>query len=106
MKHPCYRAEIPFVTACPGFGKKRLRMKNWIRICLLIIVLAATGRAAQAASPLPRSALEAHGFSSMSLAGLVIILDQQIDGMHSSRVLCHVSAIAEGHLLTDTRRNE
>jgi len=70
-------------------------MKNWIRIYLALILIAA-GRAAQAATPLPRSAPEAQGVSSTALSDFVTALDQQIDGMHSLMVVRHGLVIAEG----------
>jgi len=70
-------------------------MNNWVRICL-ILVLAATGQAAQAASPLPRSAPEKQGVSSSAVLEFVNALDQQIDGMHSLMVVRHGKVIAEG----------
>src|SRR5262245_40757432 len=70
-------------------------MKNLAPICIAI-VLAGTMRAAQAASPLPRSAPEAQGVSSAVLADFVSALDEQIDGMHSLMVVRHGQVIAEG----------
>jgi CubicO group peptidase (beta-lactamase class C family) len=90
-----FRSTIPVVTACPGFGMKRLPMKNWIRTCL-IIVLIGTVRAAPAASPMARGAPEAQGVSSAALLDFVTTLDQQIDGLHSLMVVRHGSVIAEG----------
>jgi len=70
-------------------------MKHWVQICL-VIVLVGTVRAAQAASPLARSAPEAQGVSSSALSEFVTALDQQIDGMHSLMVVRHGQVVAEG----------
>jgi CubicO group peptidase (beta-lactamase class C family) len=70
-------------------------MNTLFRICRLI-VLAGTAIAAQAASPLPRSAPEGQGVSSVALLEFVNTLDQQIEGMHSLMVLRHGQVIAEG----------
>jgi len=70
-------------------------MNTVVRICLGI-VLAVTVSAAQAGSPLPRSAPETQGVSSAALLEFVNTLDQQIEGMHSLMVLRHGQVIAEG----------
>jgi hypothetical protein len=70
-------------------------MKNWVRI-FLVLVLAGTVSAGQAASALPRSAPEAQGVSSVALLEFVNALDQQVDGMHSLMVARHAQVIAEG----------
>src|SRR6185503_1373988 len=70
-------------------------MNTLVRICLGL-VLAGTLSAAQAASPLPRSAPETQGVSSALLLEFVNTLDQQIEGMHSLMVLRHGQVIAEG----------
>src|SRR3989441_2870305 len=70
-------------------------MKTLVRICL-VIVLAGTARAAQAAGALPRTPPEAQGVSSAALIEFVNSLDQQIEGMHSFMVVRHGLVIAEG----------
>jgi CubicO group peptidase (beta-lactamase class C family) len=70
-------------------------MKNWLRICL-IILLTGTALAVRAESRLPRSTPEAQGVSSSAMLDFVTTLDQQIDGMHSLMVLRHGQVIAEG----------
>src|SRR5437773_11130724 len=70
-------------------------MKTLVRICL-VIVLAGTARAAQAAGALPRTPPEAQGVSSAAMIEFVNSLDQQIEGMHSVMVVRHGKVIAEG----------
>ena len=66
-------------------------MKNLLRL-FLVIVLAATSRAAQ---PLPRSSPEAQGISSAAVEDFVQALDQ-IEGLHGVVVVRHGKMIAEG----------
>jgi CubicO group peptidase (beta-lactamase class C family) len=70
-------------------------MKNLLRICLLFVWWVALS-AGHAASPLPRSAPEAQGVSSLALLEFLSALDQQIDGMHSLMIARHGQVIAEG----------
>ncbi|MBM3882726.1 MAG: serine hydrolase [Verrucomicrobia bacterium] len=70
-------------------------MKNLARTSgLLVWVLSWAGLAA--AGPLPRSAPEAQGVSSVALLEWVTALDEQIDGLHSLMVVRHGRVIAEG----------
>ena len=70
-------------------------MRHYIRLCLVIVLIGITP-ATHAATPLPRSAPEAEGVSSVGLSGFVTALDQQIEGMHSVMVVRHGAVIAEG----------
>jgi hypothetical protein len=70
-------------------------MKNLLRISL-VFVLTGPLSPGHAASPLPRSAPEAQGVSSLALLEFVNTLDQQIDGMHSLMIVRHGQVIAEG----------
>src|SRR5437773_2555584 len=70
-------------------------MKTLVRICL-VIVLAGTARAAQAAGALPRTPPEAQGVSSAAMIEFVNALDQQIGGVSGVMVVRHGQVIAEG----------
>ena len=70
-------------------------MKTLVRICL-VIALAGTARAAEAAGALPRTPPETQDVSSAAMIEFVNSLDQQIEGMHSVMVVRHGHVIAEG----------
>jgi len=69
-------------------------MKTHFQI-LLAVILAGALHLAHAASPLPRSAPEAQGVSSVALLDFVNALDA-IDGMHGVMVVRHGQVVAEG----------
>src|SRR5436853_4279799 len=70
-------------------------METLVRICL-VIALAGTARAAQAAGSLPRTPPETQDVYSAAMIEFVNSLDQQIEGMHSVMVVRHGQVIAEG----------
>src|SRR5690242_2048022 len=70
-------------------------MKTPIHLSILLLI-AGFIIGVRAASPLPRSAPELQGVSSVALLDFVNGLEQQIEGMHSLMVVRHGQVVAEG----------
>src|SRR5580765_893279 len=87
--------EIDHLAIAGGVNSMIMCMKNLLRVCLVVVLTGALS-AGHAANPLPRSAPEAQGVSSVALLDFVNALDQRIDGMHSLMIVRRGQVIAEG----------